>query len=432
MQVSSEFFPANTVASRSSQITSSRSNQAQAVSPPVRWAFYAFVFSILFEEASMPIPLEVIHITGGFLVMAVFFIQPGLGLRRPPAAFWCFVIYTCVGIGTLLYYRQFFDEEILSKQFKSFQLILLFWIAYNLMRNERTARGALISLVASCAVLSVLQVFGLTSTTEKVLSKTSRFSAFGLGPGQLAGVLSLGLLACFGLVHGIKKVSVTPRFLIWPAFALIGMTVVKTGSRGPLIALAAGFLVFTLRRGTFVTKLRNTFVVLLGVGLFLWIASYSEIVRHRFEVTIEDGNVSAREKIYPMAIQMFLERPLVGWGPVANTWELGNRVQIPRYERLDTHNLVLYVVTSTGIMGAIPFFIGVGLCLRGAFKARGAAHGVLPLAMTVSVLVADMSSSGLHWKQHWLILAYALASAAFLRPQSVQPVLATRISKTGT
>jgi O-antigen ligase len=189
-------------------------------------------------------------------------------------------------------------------------------------------------------------------------------------------------------------------------------------------------LVFTLRKGTFVTKLRNIFFVFLGLGLFLWIASYSEIVKHRFEATLEDGSMSARERIYPNAIQMFLEKPLVGWGPVANTWELGNRVQIPRYERMDTHNLILYVITSTGIMGAIPFFVGVGLCVRAAFKSRGGAHGVLPMAVTASILVADMSSSGLHWKQHWLILAYALASASYIKSQSVQVAFAAPLSNT--
>jgi hypothetical protein len=34
--------------------------------------------------------------------------------------------------------------------------------------------------------------------------------------------------------------------------------------------------------------------------------------------------------------------------------------------------------------------------------------------MTVSVLIADMSVSGMHWKQHWLVVAYALASGAYL------------------
>jgi len=29
--------------------------------------------------------------------------------------------------------------------------------------------------------------------------------------------------------------------------------------------------------------------------------------------------------------------------------------------------------------------------------------------MTVTLLVSDMSASGLHWKHHWLILAFALA-----------------------
>ena len=122
--------------------------------------------------------------------------------------------------------------------------------------------------------------------------------------------------------------------------------------------------------------------------------------------------MTARELIFPAAWQMFREKPLVGWGPYVNTGELGDRLRLPGYVRMDPHNLVLYVLTATGIFGAIPFFVGTGLCVRAAWKARGGAHGVLPFAMIVTVLAADMSVSGLHWKQHWLILAYALASGS--------------------
>jgi O-antigen ligase len=428
MQLSAEFFPPRSL-SYPGAINAWQQHQTLQVSAPVRVGFYLFVFSILFEEATMPIPLEVIHVTGGFLLMTLLFIQPGLLFRKPPTAFWCFVFYSCIGAGTLLYYQQFFDEEVLSKQFKLLQLIVLFWISYTLMRDERTARGAMISLVASCALLSLLEIYGLTSTTERALSRTARFSAFGLGPGQLAGVLCLGLVASFGLIYGRKKVAINTMALVLPVFALIGMTIVKTGSRGPLIALAAGFLVFTLRKGTVVTRLRNALLVVLGFGFFIFIASYSDLVRHRFTATLEDGSVSSREQIYPMAIQMIWEKPLVGWGTEVNTWELGNRVQLPRYEHMDTHNLVLYVLTSTGIMGAIPFFIGIGLCARAAFKARGGAHGVLPLAMCVVVLVSDMSSSGLHWKQHWLILAYALASSWYSATDSQSVVQSAQLHR---
>lgn len=135
------------------------------------------------------------------------------------------------------------------------------------------------------------------------------------------------------------------------------------------------------------------------------------MVTHRFTVTLEEGDMSERQEIYPIGIEMFREKPVLGWGPYVNSQELGNRLAVAKYERMDTHNMILYVLTATGLLGSIPFLLGVWLCLKGAWDARHGAQGVLPLAMAACLLTADMSVSGLHWKQHWIVLAYALASA---------------------
>jgi O-antigen ligase len=386
-------------------------HEVHVVGPVVRWTLYAFVFSLLFEEAPIGFRVELTAITGALLAGAALLIQPHICFRKAPAAFWCFVVYFCVGTATLAFHEALSDQDVVFRQLKFLQLIILFWLAYNLMRDERAARGALLSLIAACVVLSFLESFGLITTTEKALSKSGRMSAYGLSPANVAGLLSLGVLALIGLAYSSKRSTFQRRLFIWPLVALIGLAVVEAGSRGPLLALGAGLLVFVLNRGTVLTKLRNAFVVLLGIGFFFWVTYNSETTRPRFEATFESGHMTDRDRIYPLAWQMFLEKPLAGWGPVANTVELGNRVNAgPRYERMDAHNLILYVLTATGILGAIPFFAGTWLCLRSAWKARGGAEGILPLAMAVSILTAAMSSSGFHWKQHWLVLAYALAS----------------------
>ena len=39
-------------------------------------------------------------------------------------------------------------------------------------------------------------------------------------------------------------------------------------------------------------------------------------------------NMSGRENIFPAAWEMFKDKPLIGWGPIDNKYELGTRVQI--------------------------------------------------------------------------------------------------------
>ena len=76
-----------------------------------------------------------------------------------------------------------------------------------------------------------------------------------------------------------------------------------------------------------------------------------------------------------------------------------------------------------GLLGAIPFFAGVCLCLWAAWRARQSTWGVLPLALIMTLLVANMSGNWIHWKLTWLILAFCLASV-FWAP-STPPVFVT-------
>jgi O-antigen ligase len=193
---------------------------------------------------------------------------------------------------------------------------------------------------------------------------------------------------------------------------LVAATIIQTGSRGGLVAFAAGLITLLLAKGTLLDKARNALIVVLGICLVVLIALQSDVFSKRFDKTLDTGDMAAREQIYPAAWQMFLDRPLLGWGIHTNTYEIQARVALANYNTLDAHNLILYVLTSTGLVGAIPFFLGVGLCVRGAWRARAGAFGGLPFAMTVTLLVSDMSASGLRWKHHWLVLAFALATGA--------------------
>src|SRR3989449_5052364 len=90
-------------------------------------------------------------------------------------------------------------------------------------------------------------------------------------------------------------------------------------------------------------------------------------------------------------MHMAAERPLVGWGPVNNKYELGIRLDERIHRRRDAHNLLLEVLTATGAFGAVPFLVGLGLCAAGAWQARRRAHGVLALALLAGVMLANMS-----------------------------------------
>ena len=117
--------------------------------------------------------------------------------------------------------------------------------------------------------------------------------------------------------------------------------------------------------------------------------------------------------IYANAIEMISERPLLGWHPITAFRELGRRIGYPGPGR-DVHNLFLDLLIGVGLLGAIPFMVGLGLCTRAAWKARAGPFGMLPFALIMSSLAFSMTHTSLTWKAQWLALAIACAAASSL------------------
>jgi O-antigen ligase len=80
---------------------------------------------------------------------------------------------------------------------------------------------------------------------------------------------------------------------------------------------------------------------------------------------------------------------------------------------MDTHNMFLGALTSTGLFGTVPLFIIVILCMLAAWRARRGSQGALPLVMVVTVILINMSGNWIASKLDWLMMAYVLASASF-------------------
>jgi O-antigen ligase len=198
--------------------------------------------------------------------------------------------------------------------------------------------------------------------------------------------------------------------------ALIGFAVLETGSRGGLLALLGGMLVFGLGAESMRLRFRNAVIGAMAIALLVLGTLHLPMMKNRLEDSVRNGNMAGREQLYPALWTMFLEKPLLGWGPVANTYELAARIGERERPARAAHNIVLELLTATGVVGAVPFLIGAWLCVRDAWHARRGAHGVLPLALCCSVFLSNMSGDWIASKLIWLVLAYAYASGRALAP----------------
>lgn len=389
-----------------------------AVNPIVRAAFYLFVASIPFELPKSPLPLEVPTLTGTLLLL-VTVLDLRACYRRVPAALVCFLAWFAI-LGVQAVVTTTHPNEAVKFLALTFQLLLLFWVTANLLGDERTLRGTLWTLVAACTARAFVQVTGLAATSRAVWTGGERVSAFGQNPNLSAIIMASGMAAVVALL--VVRRPQLPRVgvLAVPAALLLGFAIIQTGSRGGLACAGAGIVVLLFSGRTFAARLRNGLLGLVAVGGLLAAAFASKTMHNRMVANQQVNYFAGRERIYPAVLDMIREKPLTGWGPVENQYEIAARIREKHRPKRDAHNLVLELLSSTGMIGALPFLMGLLLCVDGAWRARHGALGLLPLAITVTALTGTISGTWIASKILWLALGIALAAGLHWKPTALQ------------
>jgi hypothetical protein len=145
---------------------------------------------------------------------------------------------------------------------------------------------------------------------------------------------------------------VSAKSLIFPRFILdesLGYHADR--ARGPLLSFAAsvGFLIFRSHN----RRLRLICVVVAIVGaLGLLIAmSFDDQRRALAERLQESGPLEFRKAVYTGGWEMFLEKPLTGWGVNQMPTELARHVSGYKEKELYPHNTYLEILVEHGIFG---------------------------------------------------------------------------------
>jgi O-antigen ligase len=389
----------------------------------VRWTFLLFIFTIPFENISLEAIRGVSSVSrlAGLLFFSACLFYPRVCFRRPPPALWWFAAYAAVcGLRGLLIPEEFLGRFIGYFQML-IQLLVLCWIGSTLLQEEKFTKHAL--LIFSIAVLlsaigMLLRLPGFSKTLAN-----NRLSAAGFNPNGFAVIMALGTqtLIWFGIGQTLRNRWVRMASLAMSTVSLAAM--VYTGSRGGIAAFVIGTVLYALpyRRS------KRKMIAILGVAIAIVSIAYTVVHNQgtlsRFEETYETGSTTGRSTIFAAAIEMIFEKPLLGWQPLMHSYELGSRLGVVVR---DTHNLFLHLLTEGGLLGAMPFFIGLGLCVRAAWTARDSSLGLLPLVWLTTILVSSMSGTNLTRKILWLVLMLSLASEAFIVNQSRRKNLITK------
>lgn len=370
------------------------------------------MFTLPFDEVDLGFLSEDLSIAriAGFAFFGTYFLYRNpvtgkTGLPPISPAVWAFVIYV-----VLFLIRHYFDasrtESMLYGVSTLFQLLIFFWVTTDLLKDEKLARRALFAYAVSSAILA-LGLLGLVpGLSEESIGE--RIIAFETNPNTAAQHIALSLLSLMGLVLSKAFSGLKGKIIVAPiALALLG-GLVTSGSRASLVGFLIGSAVYMLPHWRSRRVMQSFLIAAVGIGaVIVMVARDPEFVERLTEAS--EGQGAGRENIYPVALEMILQDPILGWGPESALYELGNRLGVPKGR--DAHNLVLDVFLSVGLLGAIPFFVGVGFCVRSALKGRTkGGFWLIPLTLIVCNLVASLAHTNITWKPQWFVFAFAIAA----------------------
>ena len=292
--------------------------------------------------------------------------------------------------------------------FSIFQNLLLFWILIN---HERRVPGiltrGLFSFALGSIALSLFYNFGIG-----VEYTSGRVSLFGDNENTIGMRMSISviifLITSVQNPFRLKKI----RFLLIAAIPLMLKLMAESGSR---VAFISFVLMFT--GGVLLIKTKKTwykvFVLVFGGILFAVIIQYvlsSEVLMVRLLKASEEGDLAGRDIIWQKIIPLIKDNPIFG---VGKTGYVAYSKQV-FYEPSSPHNVIIEILSYTGIVGLIAYLLFVIRSFLFGLKAYKFRKKILPLLLLIPMAGYLLSGQILTNKLGWVIFGYATASGAFL------------------
>lgn len=211
----------------------------------------------------------------------------------------------------------------------------------------------------------------------------------GRGMGSLA-IVKVGVIEIIVAIHLILNNK--RKYLYIPGLLFAIWTTLAAGSRGGLIALIVAlfyYLIINSRKNIF--KLLLVVVCLCAVIVYIipileWISEYFPVIGYRMLETVVENDQSGREVLREKAYELIYNNPVLGY-----SYRL-----VPMPTGYRCHNGILDIFLAFGIpIGLLVLYVAYFKSIIMATSLMDKKEYFMPVVMTIWVLVASMSGSGI-------------------------------------
>lgn len=240
-------------------------------------------------------------------------------------------------------------------------------------------RKAMYAMAASVLMIEALSFFlGAAETTDPSERLAFLFGTFA-NANDLATLLLIGLPFCLFVVRTTRGASPL-RIASMLGLFLIPITVVRTGSRGGLLALVLMFALYFFTAPAF-QKIPLALAALFLTLASLVVTSGSTLVRYKtifltsdetyFGNAVEESaalSTRSRKELFLSSLRLTAENPFVGVGPgmfqVADAKDAEERKHPAAWHQ--THNTFTQISSEEGVPALIFYCLALAFCFSAA------------------------------------------------------------------
>lgn len=234
---------------------------------------------------------------------------------------------------------------------------VLFHVAERIFNDSKALKKFEIFALLVLAYLSLISIFFMIGAKDLIFPRFILDQGLGIhadrarGPflQAVANGVALNLLGLIALdSFRRRKLRGLLAALLWLGLPL---AIIATKTRAVWLSFAASIAALTFFSSN--RRLRQICISLIvcgAVALFLT-SSFGDHHRSLSERLEENGPVKFRMAVYEAGWDMFLSKPLLGWGAKAMQNELSRRISDFRDELYAFHNTYLEILVQYGVIG---------------------------------------------------------------------------------
>ena len=259
----------------------------------------------------------------------------------------------------------------------------------------------------TCAIISIW--FFLGGMSEYIILDKGRVSFWGENPNSTSARFVAAFLFLLHFIISEKKRLKKYRFLLLLPLPLVLNLIMATGSRGSFLILLICTIIYLAFLPFRNSNYKIVFAFVIPVALYFSISYFARTnqeysLLERLNNSIELGEDAGRAELNKDAFNIFIDHPLIGVGEANFQDEMVSRYN----EERTVHNLYLYLLAVSGIIGFITFFVFLYRLFIGSIRIRRLA----PIALTLLIyifLLSYKTGGILTYMLMWYIFAIIIA-----------------------